>query len=390
VLPQEKKHILLRKEHRLNELKDRHTIALGNYKKTIKEQLFSNQDAVSRNVTESLINVQSASARHHREAGLQQNNLHEISTKIATSVSSHEDFKTAMRQWSNDMTTDLRDSATHRIASLAAYSEKQFKSTREQNNVRLKQELKELESHHDGKIADAMEENKQEIYRLRKSWNVTINDNLDLISRLRNNVADFRETDRCTRKILHDMQNQNSNIVVPLESKQKSLQQLNYDLDSYQVQKQDLDTQKQKLRHAEAELKEIEWNHEVLFQKLEALQKDHHTQKKRFHQAIYSAQQQSNFTNMLLEERIRKLSKKGDKSTAAIIEILQRANIDIDAIENSKVQLSDVIKDKNNTLQALQEELKSITAAKLNMVKKSQDLVDRYSSNRSSKVNVKS
>jgi DNA repair exonuclease SbcCD ATPase subunit len=186
------------------------------------------------------------------------------------------------------------------------------------------------------------------------------------------------------------MQNQNSNIVVPLESKQKSLQQLNYDLDSYQVQKQDLDTQKQKLRHAEAELKEIEWNHEVLFQKLEALQKDHHTQKKRFHQAIYSAQQQSNFTNMLLEERIRKLSKKGDKSTAAIIEILQRANIDIDAIENSKVQLSDVIKDKNNTLQALQEELKSITAAKLNMVKKSQDLVDRYSSNRSSKVNVKS
>jgi hypothetical protein len=367
---QEKKHILLQKEQRLKEIRDDHAIALGKYKQTIKDQLFSNQDELSRNVTESLIDVQSTLARHHHEAGRQEHDLHEISARIDSTIRSHDDFKIAMRQWRNDTTSELREQATRRIASLAAYSEKQFKSTREQCGKQLKEELTELEANHDNRISNAMEQNKHQFHQMRKRCNKTINDNLDSITRLRHEVSEMKDVDRCSKKVLHEMRNKNMNIIVPLENKKQSLRQLTYDLESCNNQKRELDAKKQQLKRAEEALKEIEWDHEVLYQQFEALQKDHLAQKKSFNDSIYSAQQQSNYQNLLLEQRIQKLAKTGNKNSAAIIGILQRANIGLETISNSKVPITDVVKEKNENVQILQEELKRLTAAYSQLISK--------------------
>jgi len=339
-----------------------------------------NQDELSRNATVTLKNFQTASTRRYHEAWLQENDLHEVSTRIESSIRSHEDFKTAMRHWCNDMTTDLREQASRRIASLAAYSEIHFKSTREQHGRQLKQELKDLESMHDGQISDTMESNKQEVHLMRNNWKVTINDNLDSILQLRKDVEELREEDRRTRMNLRGMHNQNYNIIVPLENKRTSLQRLNSDLESYNEQKKDIKTQTQKLRCAEEELKEFEWNHEVLFQRLDALKKDYLAQKKNLHDSIYSAQQQSNFHNLLLEQKIRKLSKNGARSIAAITEILQRANISLDTIHNNKVPITDVVKNNSDRINILQEELKSVTDAHSAMLKRALELSEKYSS----------
>eukprot|EP00804_Cyclotella_cryptica_P030024 CCRYP_016947-RA/>CCRYP_016947-RA protein AED:0.36 eAED:0.34 QI:0/0/0/1/1/0.5/2/0/423 len=385
-LRDKKKHTLLQKEHRIKEIKDRHRIELGKYKQTIKDQLFSNEIELSKNAHVSLVNFQTASTRRNREAWLQKNDLHEISARIDSSIRSHEDFKIAMRHWYNDMTTDLREQASRRIASLAAYSEKQFRMTREQHSEHLKSELKGLELTHDRQINDAMEKNKEEVHRMRNSWKKTVHDNLDTILQLRKDVEQSRDVDRETRTILRGMHNQNDNIIFPLENKRNSLQKLNSDLESYHEQKQDLSIQRRKLKCAEEELKEIEWNHEVLFQRLEALKNDHVTQKKKFHDSIYSAQQETNFQNLLLEQRIRKLSKNVEKSTAAITEILQRANISLDTIDKTKVPISDVVKDKTDHVKILQEDLKTVTAAHSALLKRSRELLEKYSSKKPTKI----
>lgn len=291
---------------------------------------------------------------------------------------SQEDFKTAMRHWCNDITTDLREQASRRIASLAAYSEIHFKRIREQHDRQFQQELTDLESMHDGHISDAMENNKQEVHRMRNSWKMAINDNLDSILQLRKDVKVLKEEDRRTRINLRGMHNQNENIIVPLKSKRTSLQQLNSDLESHNEQKQDINTKKQKLRCAEEELKEIKWNNEVLFQRVDALKNDYLAQKKNFHNSIYSAQQQSNFHNLLLEEKIRKLSKNGATSIAAITEILQRANISLDTIHNNEVPITDVVKNDRDRVKILQEKLKSVTVAHSAMMKRSQELSEKY------------
>ena len=314
-------------------------------------------------MTETLIALQSTAAQYHRQTGSQKDDLHEISSHINTAIRSHEALKIAMRQWRNDVTTELREQATRRIASLAAYSEKQFKSTKENFGCKLKEELRELELKRDDEITNVMEQNKEQFHQIRKQCNMTINDNLDIITNLRNEANKLKEEYRFTKKALHDMHNKNKSIVVPLESNKQSLQKLNIDLEAYNKQKQELADQKQKLKNAEEDLKEIEWDYEVLFQKLEGLQKDQLSQKKSFNHSIYSAQQLSNYQNLLLEQRIRKLSNHCNKTTAAITGILQKANIGLDTIQNSKIPITDVVKERNDRVHKLQDELNSLNSA---------------------------
>ena len=322
-----------------------------------------------------MVNVQCLAARHHHESGLQENDLQEISVRIDRTNRSHEDFKTAVLQWRDAITSDFREQATRRIASLAAYSEKQFKSTREQCGSQLREDIRELESSYNDKIRNAMERNREQFLSIRKNCNTTINDNLDSITRLRSELNELREQNRSTKKCLHKMHNQNESILAPLEDNKQGLQHLNDNLGAFKKQKKELDSQKRLLKHAEEELKEIEWDHEVLLQQLEALQRDHLVQKETFNNSIYSAQQQSNYENLLLEERIRKLSKSGNKNAGAIIRILQRANIELDAIQDSKIPINDVVKEKNDRKQALQEELNSLTAARSKLLKKYEVIV---------------
>jgi chaperonin cofactor prefoldin len=170
--------------------------------------------------------------------------------------------------------------------------------------------------------------------------------------------------------MLYEIHNENQNIIVPLQNNNKKLQQLESNLDSFSKQKQQLDTQKQYLKRAEEELKVIEWDHEVLFQQLEALQKDNVAQKKAFSRTIYSAQQESNYENLLLENRIRKLSKSTNVNSAAIVEIFQKADIGLDDLNTSKAAIIDVVKTKNNTVRLLQEQLKRVNADYNNILKK--------------------
>ena len=322
-----------------------------------------------------MVSVQCSTARHHHESGQQENGLHEISVRIDRTNRSHEDYKTAVLQWRDAITSDFREQATRRIASLASYSEKKFKSTREQCGSQLREELRVLESTHDDKIRKAMEQNRKQFLLIRKNCNMTINSNLDSITRLRSELNELREQDRFTKKALHKMHNQNESILAPLEDNKLGLQHLNDNLSAYKKQKKELDAQKRLLKLAEEELKEIEWDHEVLFQQFEALQKDHIAQKKNFNHSIYSAQQQSNYENLLLEERIRKLSKSGNKNAGAIMRILQKANIELGAIQESKIPINDIVKEKNDHMQALQQELNSITAARSRLLEKYEVIV---------------
>jgi chromosome segregation ATPase len=176
------------------------------------------------------------------------------------------------------------------------------------------------------------------------------------------------------------LRNKNNNIAIPLETNKKELQRLGSDLNTFQKQKQILDAQKQKLRRAEKELNEVEWDCEVLFQKLQALVKDRDGWKKKYNESVYTAQQRTNFQNLLLERKLSKLSMTGEKSTAAMAEILQKANIRLDTLDQSKVVITDVIREKNDQVEGLRQHLKSLKEAKTSMLAKHRRLVERYTS----------
>ena len=374
----EKKAQLLQKQHRLDGIADKHTIELNQYKQTIKQSLFTNQDELSEKVTQSFIQYRSLEDTHHKEIGQLYNELYDITTRIRETTMSYDKFIISLRQGSNNEITMLRDDAHRKIAMLANYSEKQYKATREISTQRLLNESQTLEEENEGKIQQVIEKNKDKIQQKRTAYSMTMNENLDTISTLRKEVVLLREQDRHDRYVLNELQSQNSNIIIPLETNKKELAQLELDLEVYNKQKHDLDTQKQKLHHAQEELKSIEWDHEVLFQKLQQLEVDRNAWKKKVQQSIHSTKQKSNYTNLKLEQKLNKLSLTGEQNTAATVELLRKANVDLDTLDmtSSEHVISDVIGEKKNQVRLLQQKLCQIKEDHATMINKYKHLLE--------------
>ena len=225
---------------------------------------------------------------------------------------------------------------------------------------------------------------------MREHYNVTINDNLDMIKKLKREVVSLKEQERRDKTILYELRKQNNNIIVPLARNKKEIQRLDKDLVTFNNQKRILDALKQKLHREEEELNGIKWNHEVLFQKLQALEKERDGFKQKFQNSIYSAQQRTNFQNLLLERKLSQLSMVGEKNTAAMAEIFRRANIDLETLDQSKVCISDVINEKTDQIALLSQKLKRIKDAHSKMRERHSSLVEKYSSNKATLNNKRS
>lgn len=163
--------------------------------------------------------------------GQLRNELADISNRIEQTRTSHGTFEISVRRGRDEDATSLREDASQKIATLAAYSEKQFKRTREVSEKRLVDEIKELEMQNEETINGVIEKNGSEIQIMRMSYNVTMNENLDMITSLRKEVLLLQEQDRHDRRVLTELRNQNNGIVVPLKTNHQDLDRLEPDLD---------------------------------------------------------------------------------------------------------------------------------------------------------------
>lgn len=375
-LREEKKRTLLEKEHRWKGVKDKHVIDLGQIKQQIKKLLFSNQDELSEKTTRHFMEYQSLSDQHRHEVGQLHNELHAISNKIQETVTSYDKFTWSMRQSCCDRAAELHDEARLGISTLAVSSEKRFKQTREEAGRRLTKESREAEDRSESTIRETTEKNAEEIQARRAKYNATVNGNLDTMAVLRKEVVLLREQDRNDRRELNELRTRNKDIVAPLEMRTRDLDRLRSDLDLVRKQKRDLNSQKQRLSQVEKQLEEIEWDHEVLFQKLQALEAERDKWKETAQRSIHSARQRSNFRNLLLERKLRRLSMAGEKDTAAIAEILQKENIDLNTLDQSQVRVTDVVSERKDRVATLQRQLQRIRDARATMLERHRSLLD--------------
>lgn len=370
---EEKRHVLRDKEHRLQGIKDKHIIDLGNYKQTVKELLLANQDELSAKTTQLLTEYQSLLEQQNNEIGQLQNELREMSNHMRETTTSYDNSKLASRRQCNDEATLLREEASNKISRFAVDSEEQLKRTRTEFEQKLMEEIKELEQRNEATIKGVMQKNRQETHQLRTCYNITMNKNLDRIAILRREVAQLKEQDRHDRWVLGELQTQNENITRPLELNTNLLNQLESDVEICSKQKHQLNAQLESLRTVDDELKTIEWDHEVLLQKLMKLESERDEWRTKAQHSILSAQRKSNFQNLLLERKLHKLNTTGERNTAAVAEVLQKANIDLNSLEQSQVCIHDVVQDKKKQIELLRQKLKHIK-------KSHQALLDRHRS----------
>ena len=79
---------------------------------------------------------------------------------------------------------------------------------------------------------------------------------------------------------------------------------------------------KARLRVREAELKKLQWEHEVLTQRFEKIQEERDDLYTKFVKAIHEVQQKGNFKNLLLEKKLSALSDSLEKKVNSLFNVL--------------------------------------------------------------------
>lgn len=373
-LKEERRQELREKEHRLQKTKDEHVVNLKEYKRTIKQLLCSNQDELSKNAIQSLLDYQTQSKEYQREMNNLFDELNIAARNIEETLSSHQNKTNALHHDHAEQITAVREDASRVIAKLATYTGNHLKISHVDFEVKLKKEIHHLEMQNEDEIKAVIGKNRQDMQQMRKLANASINSNLDTITALTKELVTLREQHRKDMTVLRELQVENEGIMTPLETSSSVLQQLNSDLGIFYKQKKDLQTRRQQLRQAEEELSNIKWDHEVLFQEYERLEQECKERKKSYQESLYAAQQKSNMKNLRLEQKLAANTLRGEQARAVLSQIMLKSNVNLDMIDDSIV--SDIVSEKTNRVKMLNNELSRIKDAHSAMMKRHGGLIE--------------
>jgi hypothetical protein len=373
-LREERRQQLREKEHRLQKTKDEHIGNLGEYKRKINQLLFSHQDELSQNAIQSLLDYQSQSREYQREMNGLLDELGIATQNMERTISWHQNLKNSLNHDYSEQVTAIREDASRVIARLATYTGNQLKTMHADFEMKLKIEIHQLELQNEVEIKATIDKNRQDMQEMRDRSNATIHENLDIITALTKELVMLREQYRKDATVLRELQAENEGIMNPLQTNSNDLQRLGLDLDAFYKQKRDLETRRKQLKQAEEELSDIKWEHEVLFQHHEKFEQECVECKKKYKDALYSAQQRSSMQNMKLERKLSHLTEEGEQSCAVLSQILIMAGVDLDSVDQSIV--ADVVTEKTNRVKMLNAELSRIRNAHATLKKRYRSLID--------------
>uniref|UniRef100_A0A8C5IV88 Dynein regulatory complex subunit 4 n=1 Tax=Junco hyemalis TaxID=40217 RepID=A0A8C5IV88_JUNHY len=122
------------------------------------------------------------------------------------------------------------------------------------------------------------------------------------------------------------------------------------------------------LKIAQKELKDLQWEHEVLEQRFSQVQSERDDLYQNFTRAINEVQQKTGYKNLLLEHKLHSLLSLLEQKEVELSEVLAAADIDPSALSLVSHKLEDVLNSKNATIQDLQIQLARVCKAHNDML----------------------
>ncbi|XP_074056764.1 dynein regulatory complex subunit 4 isoform X2 [Macrotis lagotis] len=238
-----------------------------------------------------------------------------------------------------------------------------MKMLRDELDLRRKTEIHEVEERKNGQINTLMRNHEKAFSDIKNYYNdITLN-NLALINSLKEQMEDMKKKEDHLEKEMAEVMLQNKRLADPLQKAREELLELQRKLVNYEKDKNALASAKARLKVTEKELKDLQWEHEVLEQRFIKVQKERDDLYAKFEKAIQEVQQKTGFKNLLLERKLLTLSNMMERKEVQLNEILSASNLDPEALSVVSRKLEDVLESKNSTIKDLQYELARVCKA---------------------------
>ncbi|NXW55359.1 DRC4 protein, partial [Eurystomus gularis] len=240
---------------------------------------------------------------------------------------------------------------------------KKMQTLRDELDLRRKTEIHEVEERKNSQISELMRNHEKAFSDIKNYYNDITHQNLALISLLKEQMEEMKKKENHLEKEKADVLLENKQVKELLQQAQEQVAELQKKLAHYDKDKEALTNTKARLKVTQKELKDLQWEHEVLEQRFSKVQAERDELYQKFTKAINEVQQKMGFKNLLLERKLKGLLSALEKKEVELSEIFAASNLDAGALSLLSHKLEDVLDSKNATIKDLQLQLARVCKA---------------------------
>ena len=268
------KDVLQAKRSQLLSIQNDHRSELDGKRDGIKRILSSQDDEAARAKTKTQSQLKILQEEHMVEQNKLLGERNEYSSKLREMEALHGEYLKRLQDEHSSHISELRGDHQHRSANIASRAERELGREKEGVERKRVQEVAKVERTIEGRVAETLKRHEVEMADCHRPYNDALYQNLDLIKSLKDEVLRLKKEQRKRDRELERAASTNRNTVAPLEQASRDVKALVERRDLYKKQQADLKVHKQSLQEAEAELSDLKFRYEVLFQKFEAEKRD--------------------------------------------------------------------------------------------------------------------
>ncbi|XP_010877654.2 dynein regulatory complex subunit 4 [Esox lucius] len=360
---EEKKADLRNREREMEEAEERHQVEIKVYKQKVKHLLYEHQNSISELKAEGVVSNKLMQNEHNELEKELCKGMRTLKVDLKEQELANENLIKGLKLKHDEEITKMRNDFERQVREFEAKFEKKMQVLRQEQDLRRKTEIHEIEERKNSHINILMKNHEKAFSDIKNYYNdITLN-SLTLINTLKEQVEDFKKKEERQEKEMAKVLLQNKRLTEPLQKAKEELAELQKQLANYGKDKVSLAGTKARLKVADKEMKDLKWEHEVLEQRFSKVQVERDDLYKKFTQAILEVQQKSGFKNLLLERKLGALTDTLEKKEAQLNEILSASNLDQTALSMVTGKLEEVLDSKNIAIKDLQYDLARVCKA---------------------------
>ncbi|KAG2423813.1 hypothetical protein HXX76_014973 [Chlamydomonas incerta] len=360
---------LRNKDREMEEMEERHQVEIKVYKQKVKHLLYEHQNNITtlKADGELALKLQQDEYRHREgDLGKDKRNL---KLELKEQELAHQDIIRQLKLEHAKEITKLRQEFEQQAKDLQSKYEKKMKMLRDDMELRRKQEIHEIEERKNTHINELMKKHERAFAEIKNYYNDITHNNLDLIKTLKEDVAEMKRREAANEKLMYEIAQDNKKLSEPLSRALKEVELLRQQLANYDKDKLSLAQTKARLLNAERQIKNLEWENEVLSQRFSKVQTERDELYGKFEASIYDVQQKTGLKSALLEKKVEALGEALEMKEAQLAEVLTAANLDPGTLAAINQRLEEVLDNKNQIIKALQYDVAKVSKAHNDLIR---------------------
>ncbi|XP_066050890.1 dynein regulatory complex subunit 4 isoform X1 [Chamaea fasciata] len=360
---EEKKAELRNRDREMEEAEERHQLEIKVYKQKVKHLLHEQQENLTELKAEGVLSLRRAQKDHWDQEQELWKEKRSLNVMLKEQEMANEAAITNLSLKHEEEMARLRSDFELHTKEMEAKYTKKMQALRDEMDLRRKTEIHELEERKNTQISELMGNHEEAFDAIKNYYNDITAKNLTLINLLKEQVEDLRKREAVLKKEKADVLLQNKELTEPLQGAQEQVAELQKKLVHYYRDKEALMNSKAHLKIAQKELKDLQWEHEVLEQRFSKVQEERDELYQKFTKAINEVQQKTGFKNLLLERKLKGLLDLLEQKEVELSEVIAASNLDPSALSLVSHKLEDVLNSKNATIHELQLQLARVCKA---------------------------